>query len=98
VVLKGAFTVIAEPEARTCVLPIATSALASAGTGDVLAGVILGLRGQGVPAYEAACLGAYLHGRAGQLAALMLGNEASVMAGDLADSLSDAINELLAEG
>jgi NAD(P)H-hydrate epimerase len=97
-VLKGAFTVVAEPNGRTCVIPVATSALASAGTGDVLAGIILGLRGQAVEPYEAACLGAYLHGRAGQLAALMLGNEASVLAGDLADSLSDAINELVTEG
>jgi NAD(P)H-hydrate epimerase len=97
VVLKGAFTVIAEPEGRTCVIPVASSALATAGTGDVLAGVIVGLRGQGLDPYQAASLGGYLHARAGQLAALLHGNDRSVLAGDLADTLSDAISELMAD-
>ncbi|MGA9532995.1 MAG: NAD(P)H-hydrate dehydratase [Anaerolineales bacterium] len=97
VVLKGAFTVVAAPDGRTTVIPFATSALATAGTGDVLAGVVVGLLAQGVEAFEAAVAAAYLHGRAGELAALALGTEASVIAGDVADMLPDAIAELGAE-
>lgn len=93
-VLKGAFTVVAGPEGRTVVLPFATSALATAGTGDVLAGAILGLRAQGVAPFEAAVLGCYLHGRAGEIAAFGLGSEAAVVAGDVADALAEAIHDL----
>ncbi len=94
VVLKGAFTVIAAPDGKCAVLPFATPALARAGTGDVLAGVITGLRAQGVSPYEAAVLGAYLHGRAGELAAEMVGSLAGVIAGDVVDSLALAMAEL----
>ena len=94
VVLKGAFTVVASPEGQTMVIPIATPALARAGTGDVLAGIIVGLRGQGLEAYEAAALGAYLHGRAGELAAEIYQTTTSVIAGDIVDALSDAIAEI----
>lgn len=93
-VYKGAFTVIAAPDGRTSVLPFATSALATAGTGDVLAGAILGFRAQGLAAYEAAVLGGYVHGRAGEMAAKALGSEAAVVAGDVADCLADAMAEL----
>jgi hydroxyethylthiazole kinase-like uncharacterized protein yjeF len=96
VVLKGAFTAVAEPGGRTSVIPIATPALARAGTGDVLAGAIVGLRGQGLDAYRSAVLGAYLHGRAGQFAALNVGTPASVLAGDVADALPGAIAGLAA--
>ena len=62
--LKGAYTVIAAPDGRVTINPFANPALAVGGSGDVLSGVIAGLRAQGVTAYEAACLGAYLHGAA----------------------------------
>ena len=65
VVLKGAFTVIAAPDGRTTTIPVATPALAHAGTGDVLAGLITGLRAQGLEAYDAARLGAWVHAQAG---------------------------------
>ena len=65
VVLKGAFTVIAAPDGRLTVIPVATPALARAGTGDVLAGFIVGFRAQGLDAYEAAVAGAWIHARAG---------------------------------
>ena len=65
VVLKGAFTVIAAPDGRIAVLPFASAALARAGTGDVLAGLIVGLRAQGVEAFEAAVAGAWIHAQAG---------------------------------
>ncbi|MCJ7706087.1 MAG: NAD(P)H-hydrate dehydratase [Anaerolineales bacterium] len=95
VVLKGAFTVVAAPEGQAMVLPFATPALARAGTGDVLAGAIVGLRAQGVKAFEAAVLGAYLHGRAGELAAQEVGTAASVLAGEVAEALPMALAELM---
>lgn len=94
VVLKGAHTVIASPEGETKILPIATSALASAGTGDVLAGVIVGLLAEGMEPFQAASAGAWIHGQAGLTAADRLGNTASVLAGDVADSLVDVLSWL----
>jgi hydroxyethylthiazole kinase-like uncharacterized protein yjeF len=91
VVLKGAFTVIAAPDGRATVIPVATSALAHAGTGDVLAGLIVGLRAQGVDAYEAAVAGAWIHAQAGIYAADRIGNAASVMAGDVLESVADVL-------
>lgn len=94
VVLKGAFTVVAAPDGRVMVMPFATAALARAGTGDVLAGAIVGLRAQGVAAFEAAALAAYLHGMAGELAAETLGTQASVLAGEVAEELVGAVAAL----
>lgn len=91
VVLKGAFTVIAAPDGRVCVVPVASSALAHAGTGDVLAGLIGGLRAQGLPAFDAAAAGAWLHAQAGLAAAARIGHTASVQASDLLDSLPEVI-------
>ena len=94
VVLKGAYTVVAAGRERATVIPIASPALARAGTGDVLAGAVVGLMAQGIGPYRAAVLGAYLHGRAGILAARAVGNSASVLAGDVAAALPLALNEL----
>lgn len=95
VVLKGAFTVVASPDGRITVIPVASSALARAGTGDVLAGLIVGLRAQGLEAFEAAVAGAWIHARAGLYAADDLGTTASVLAGDVLGSISDVISDLL---
>jgi NAD(P)H-hydrate epimerase len=92
VVLKGAFTVIAAPDGRNGVIPVASSALAHAGTGDVLAGMITGLRAQGIEAYEAAAAGAWLHARAGLAAAEKVGHPASVNAGDLINILPEILS------
>jgi NAD(P)H-hydrate epimerase len=97
VVLKGAFTVVAGPEGMAKVLPFATSALASAGTGDVLAGVIVGFLAQGINPFEAAVLGCYLHGRAGQLAAIGVGSEAAVVASDVVGQLGAVLAELISQ-
>jgi hydroxyethylthiazole kinase-like uncharacterized protein yjeF len=94
VVLKGAFTVIAAPDGHIAIVPIASAALARAGTGDVLAGLIVGLRAQGVEAFQAACAGAWIHATAGVLAAKRLGNTASVIASDVLNAIPQVISEL----
>ncbi len=94
VVLKGAFTVVAAPDGRQVIIPVASPALARAGTGDVLAGTIVGLRAQGLEPFSAAVAGAWIHAQAGLYAADDLGNTASVLAGDVLDSISDVMTDL----
>lgn len=89
VVLKGAYTVVAAPDGRTVIEPFANPGLATAGTGDVLAGTIVAMRAQGMGAFEAAVAGAYLHGLAGELARKELG-AAGMVAGDLLAHLPQA--------
>ena len=89
VVLKGAFTVIAAPERDPMVLPFANPGLSSAGTGDVLAGTIASLLGQGLPPFRAAVVGSYLHSLAGEIACRKL-SVAGVTAGDIVRTLAKA--------
>lgn len=86
VLLKGAYTVIAAPDGRCALLPFANPVLGTAGSGDVLAGVITALLGQGCRPYEAAVAGGYLHGMAGELMRQSMGD-----AGALASEIGDQI-------
>ena len=94
VVLKGAFTVVAAPDGRATVIPVASPALARAGTGDVLAGIIVGLRAQGLEAYDAAVAGTWIHAQAGLYASDDLGTATSVMASDVLNSIPDVMSDL----
>jgi hydroxyethylthiazole kinase-like uncharacterized protein yjeF len=93
VVLKGAYTVVASPDGRCRINPMVNPGLASAGTGDVLAGAIAGLRGQGLSPEEAAACGVYLHGEAGEIVRDRLG-DAGMTASDLLPELPVAIKRL----
>jgi NAD(P)H-hydrate epimerase len=95
VVLKGARTVIADREGRAAVSPFENPALASGGTGDVLAGTIGALLAQGLGAFEAAQLGVYLHGAAGEAVRARLG-DAGLLASDLPAELPLARRRLAA--
>ena len=86
-VLKGAHTLVAAPDGRVSVLPFKTDALSTAGTGDVLAGLIAGLRAQGLSAFDSARLGAYVHASAGLLAGESVGSSRSVIASDVLSSI-----------
>ncbi|KPK63882.1 hypothetical protein AMJ83_05400 [candidate division WOR_3 bacterium SM23_42] len=93
-VLKGAPTVIAAPDGTTYVNPTGNSGLASAGTGDVLVGMISGLLAQGQTLLDAAITGVFLHGLCADRA-MDETNEYTLMAGDLIDYLPKAMNFLL---
>ena len=86
VVLKGANTVIAGPDGSAAVAPFENPAMATGGTGDVLAGTIGALLAQGLPPFDAARLGVYLHGLAGEAVRERIG-DAGLLASDLPDAL-----------
>ena len=96
VVLKGAYTVVAYPDGAAEISPFANPGLASAGTGDVLAGSIAGLLSQGVPPQDAAALGVYLHALAGERVRRNLG-DAGMLASDLLPELPRALRALRSE-
>ena len=93
VVLKGARTVIASPDGDVAVAPFENPALASGGTGDVLSGVIGALLAQGLKTYDAARVGVYLHGLAGETVRERIG-DAGLLASDLPDPIAVARRRL----
>ena len=96
-VLKGAPTVIADPQGTAYLNSTGNPGLASGGTGDVLTGAIAGLLAQGLGVKDAAILGVYIHGLAGDLAAMTRG-EAGMLAGDVLQHLPAAIQQLSGNG
>jgi NAD(P)H-hydrate epimerase len=91
VVLKGADTVVAAPDGRAVINAHAPPSLATAGSGDVLTGIILGLGAQAMSAFDAACAGVWMHGDAGRVAG------AGLIAEDLSEALPEVWRGLAAE-
>ncbi len=94
VVLKGPDTVIVSPAGEILVSPFANPVLATAGTGDVLAGAIAGLLAQGVKPFDAAGVGVYIHGLAGERIREKVGN-AGALASELLPLLPQVIKDLI---
>jgi NAD(P)H-hydrate epimerase len=92
--LKGTRTVIAPTEGLTRVNPTGTPALATAGTGDALTGMVGGLLARGTGTLDAATAGAFLHGVAGRLAGRELGE--GTLAGDVIERIPEAFAAVLA--
>jgi NAD(P)H-hydrate epimerase len=98
VVLKGAYTIIAAPDGRLGINPAANPALATAGSGDVLAGICAGLLAQAskypdFDSFKVACCGVYLHALAGDLCRREMG-DTGVLAGDLLSKIPLALRNL----
>jgi NAD(P)H-hydrate epimerase len=96
VVLKGEATIVADPSGVAYVVPTGNPGLATPGTGDVLSGVIVAQLAKGLPATDAACLGAYLHGLAADLAADDVVGTDCMVASDLFHYLPAAVERLKA--
>lgn len=95
VVLKGARTIIASPDGQAAICPTGNPGMATAGMGDALTGMIVGLLAQGLSAWNAARAGVYLHGLAGDCASAELG-QAGMIAGDLIECIPHAFQQTLA--
>jgi NAD(P)H-hydrate epimerase len=93
VILKGAYTATCTPAGKVYFNDSGNPGMATAGSGDVLTGILLGLLAQGYPPEKAALLGVYLHGTAGDLASAAYSEE-SMIAGDITDMLGKAFKQL----
>ncbi len=92
IVLKGSQSVVAAPDGRVFINPTGNPGMASGGMGDVLSGIIGGLLAQGLEPLDAALLGTYVHGHAGDLAAQKLG-QLGLLASDLICELPSILKE-----
>lgn len=92
-ILKGHRTVVAAPDGRTAINPTGNSGMAKGGSGDVLSGMVLSLLGQGMEPFDACCCAVWLHGRAGDLAAMDKG-ERGMTPMDLLEQIPYAMQEL----
>ncbi len=90
VVLKGARTVVSRPDGSAAICPGGNPGMATAGTGDVLTGMVVGLLAQGLSSWDAACAATYLHSQAGDLAAEAKG-QAGLIAGDVIEQIAPAL-------
>jgi NAD(P)H-hydrate epimerase len=97
VVLKGARTIISDPNGEVFINLTGNPGMATGGTGDVLTGILAGLIAQGLPILEALKVGVYLHGLAGDLAAQDKG-EPGLIAGDVIEQIPYAIKKLSSVG
>jgi NAD(P)H-hydrate epimerase len=88
-VLKGPGTVVADPDGRAAIDPLGGSELATAGSGDVLTGIVAGFLSRGLEPFAAAAAGAFVHGRAAEQA-----GHTGLVAGDLVDALPRALTDL----
>jgi NAD(P)H-hydrate epimerase len=86
VVLKGRHTVVAHPDGRASFSATGNAGMATGGTGDALTGIVGALLARGLSGFDAARLGTYVHGAAGDLAAARFGED-GLIAGDLIDAL-----------
>lgn len=93
VVLKGANTIVAPPMGGAAISPFANPALSTAGTGDVLSGIIAGLLAQGVKPFDASCAGVYIHGMAGEILEKEIG-DAGMLASDLLPLIPKVLKQL----
>jgi NAD(P)H-hydrate epimerase len=93
VILKGGYTCISAPDGRCFFNSTGNAGMGTGGTGDVLTGVLLGLLAQGYPTLHACLLGVYLHGLAGDIAALKLSMQAMI-AGDVTRNLGNAYKKI----
>jgi NAD(P)H-hydrate epimerase len=93
IVLKGANTLIASPDAKLYFNSTGNSGMATAGSGDVLTGILVGLLAQGYSSEDAAKIGVFLHGRAGDLV-LETESKESLISGDIIDRLGKAYKSI----
>ena len=92
-VLKGAYSLVASPRGEVYVNPTGNAGMATAGSGDVLSGIIVSLLGEGMDSFTAAVCGAYIHGLAGDASAQARG-ERAVTAGSIATALASVMKKL----
>ena len=95
VLLKGVNTVVASPDGRVYVNPTGSSALSRGGSGDLLTGIVAALAAQGMPPFEAACMGAYVHGLAGMAAEEAFTSYAATV-GRILSRVPDAFSQIIA--
>jgi ADP-dependent NAD(P)H-hydrate dehydratase / NAD(P)H-hydrate epimerase len=91
IVLKGDDSLVVGPDGELAVNALSSPALATAGTGDVLSGILAALLARGMEPFAAVCAGVHVHARAGRIAAHRIGATESVVAGDVIDAIAPAL-------